>query len=211
VPPPATQHLLCAFACRPAVIKTTVVLVCEVCKVGLSLPHPVPTRQHAHSRLLASGHLDSANWPRFASSLLNGAFCALQIVCALGILVLQGPLAPRFAGWSVSDAFLASALPAGIYAVQNVLVQGAYPHLDSLTLTMLNQTKLLFTALFTALILGSAPRPPLSTPHLRPPGDQAVACRLLVPPAPCRPGAWPSALSMLRAGGPFVLLRTASH
>jgi UDP-sugar transporter A1/2/3 len=106
--------------------------------------------------------------------LLSGAFCALQIVCALGILVLQGPLAPRFAGWSVSDAFLASALPAGIYAVQNVLVQGAYPHLDSLTLTMLNQTKLLFTALFTALILGSARRPPLSTPHLRPPVDQAV-------------------------------------
>ncbi|GAQ79083.1 Nucleotide-sugar transporter [Klebsormidium nitens] len=104
----ALQPVVSKRFIHPAVNKTTVVLVCELCK----------------------------------------------IIFAFLILLVQGPLAPRFAGWSVGDALLASALPAAIYAIQNVLVQSAYPHLDPLTLSMLNQTKLLFTALFTALLLG---------------------------------------------------------
>ncbi|MQL90580.1 hypothetical protein Taro_023175 [Colocasia esculenta] len=41
-----------------------------------------------------------------------------------------------------------------IYALQNSLLQISYKNLDSLTFSMLNQTKLLFTAFFTYLILG---------------------------------------------------------
>ena len=55
--------------------------------------------------------------------------------------------------WTLVGSLTASGLPAAIYAVQNSLLQISYKNLDSLTFSMLNQTKLFFTALFTYIIL----------------------------------------------------------
>lgn len=55
--------------------------------------------------------------------------------------------------WTLVGSFTASGLPAAIYALQNSLLQISYRNLDSLTFSMLNQTKIIFTALFTFIIL----------------------------------------------------------
>jgi hydroxymethylpyrimidine/phosphomethylpyrimidine kinase len=43
--------------------------------------------------------------------------------------------------WSLSDSIRVAALPATLYAIQNVLVQYGYIFLDSMTFNLLNQTK----------------------------------------------------------------------
>ncbi|CAN0899863.1 UDP-N-acetylglucosamine transporter ROCK1 [Linum grandiflorum] len=55
--------------------------------------------------------------------------------------------------WTLVNSLTASGLPAAIYALQNSLLQISYKNLDSLTFTILNQTKIFFTALFTYIIL----------------------------------------------------------
>ncbi|MBA0801995.1 hypothetical protein Gohar_012329, partial [Gossypium harknessii] len=55
--------------------------------------------------------------------------------------------------WTLMGSLTASGLPAAIYALQNSLLQISYRNLDSLTFSMLNQTKIIFTALFTYIIL----------------------------------------------------------
>lgn len=65
----------------------------------------------------------------------------------------DGSLKRVFKDWTFIGALTASGLPAAIYALQNSLLQISYRNLDSLTFSMLNQTKILFTAFFTYLIL----------------------------------------------------------
>ncbi len=43
--------------------------------------------------------------------------------------------------WTVLDSLIASAVPAILYAVQNLLLQHAYTQLDSMTFNVINQTK----------------------------------------------------------------------
>lgn len=64
-----------------------------------------------------------------------------------------GSLKKAYKEWTLVGALTASGLPAAIYALQNSLLQISYRNLDSLTFSMLNQTKILFTAFFTYLIL----------------------------------------------------------
>lgn len=49
-----------------------------------------------------------------------------------------------FANWSISDSLKVAALPATLYAIQNLLVQYAYEYLPSMTFNLLNQTKVCF-------------------------------------------------------------------
>ena len=69
----------------------------------------------------------------------------------------EGSLKKTFSEWTVAGALTASGLPAIIYALQNSLLQIAYKNLDSLTFSMLNQTKILFTAVCTYLLLRYVP------------------------------------------------------
>lgn len=46
-----------------------------------------------------------------------------------------------FEKWSVQDSLKVAALPATLYAIQNLLVQYAYDYLPSMTFNLLNQTK----------------------------------------------------------------------
>ncbi|XP_077224883.1 nucleotide-sugar transporter family protein [Tasmannia lanceolata] len=78
----------------------------------------------------------------------------VKVVCALILLAREGSLRRLYKEWTLVGSLTVSGLPAAIYALQNSLLQISYKNLDSLTFSMLNQTKLLFTAFFTYLILG---------------------------------------------------------
>lgn len=65
----------------------------------------------------------------------------------------EGTLKKLSKEWTLVGSLTASGLPAAIYALQNSLLQISYKNLDSLTFSMLNQTKIIFTALFTYIIL----------------------------------------------------------
>ncbi|GAB2209787.1 hypothetical protein Droror1_Dr00027012, partial [Drosera rotundifolia] len=75
----------------------------------------------------------------------------VKVVCALLLLARYGNLKKLFKEWTLVGALTASGLPAAIYALQNSLLQIAYTNLDCLTFSILNQTKLFFTAFFTTL------------------------------------------------------------
>ncbi|MCO5558268.1 hypothetical protein L7F22_011847 [Adiantum nelumboides] len=76
-----------------------------------------------------------------------------KVSFALIFMAWDGTLWSLGKEWTFSGALIASGLPAAMYALQNSLLQLGYRHLDSLTFSMLNQSKLLFTALFMFLIL----------------------------------------------------------
>lgn len=65
----------------------------------------------------------------------------------------EGTLKKLSSQWTFVGSLTASGLPAAIYALQNSLLQISYRNLDSLTFSMLNQTRIIFTALFTYIIL----------------------------------------------------------
>ncbi|KAH6796640.1 Nucleotide-sugar transporter family protein [Perilla frutescens var. hirtella] len=77
----------------------------------------------------------------------------VKVICALLLLAKDGNLRKVFKEWTLVGSLTASGLPAAIYALQNSLLQISYKNLDSLTFSMLNQTKLFFTAFFTFIIL----------------------------------------------------------
>ncbi|GFP84834.1 cmp-sialic acid transporter 5 [Phtheirospermum japonicum] len=77
----------------------------------------------------------------------------IKVICALALLAKDGSLRKLFKEWTLIGSLTASGLPAAIYALQNSLLQISYKNLDSLTFSMLNQTKLFFTAFFTYIIL----------------------------------------------------------
>lgn len=76
-----------------------------------------------------------------------------QVICALYLMAKDGSLKKVYNDWNLVGALTASGLPAVIYTLQNILLQISYKNLDSLTFSILNQTKILFTAFFTYLIL----------------------------------------------------------
>ncbi|KAL5751544.1 hypothetical protein ACOSQ2_022051 [Xanthoceras sorbifolium] len=76
-----------------------------------------------------------------------------KVICAVIIMAKEGTLKKVFKKWTLIDSLTASGLPAVIYALQNSLLQISYKNLDSLTFSMLNQTKIFFTAFFTYIIL----------------------------------------------------------
>ena len=75
------------------------------------------------------------------------AFFMLQIEC-------RGQLRAVLDGSSMRESVKLGALPSVIYAVQNLLCQVGYQHLDFLSFNLLNQTKLLSTAVFVFLLTG---------------------------------------------------------
>ncbi|KAH1237071.1 CMP-sialic acid transporter 5 [Glycine max] len=75
------------------------------------------------------------------------------VICAVFFMAKDGSLRKLYKEWTLVGALTASGLPAAIYALQNSLLQISYKNLDSLTFSMLNQTKIFFTALFAYFIL----------------------------------------------------------
>ncbi|XP_043719340.1 UDP-N-acetylglucosamine transporter ROCK1 isoform X2 [Telopea speciosissima] len=85
--------------------------------------------------------------------IVTSSVLACEVIGALILLAKEGTLLRMYKEWTLVGSLTASGLPAAIYALQNSLLQISYKNLDSLTFSMLNQTKLFFTAFFTYLIL----------------------------------------------------------
>uniref|UniRef100_K3X5J1 EamA domain-containing protein n=1 Tax=Globisporangium ultimum (strain ATCC 200006 / CBS 805.95 / DAOM BR144) TaxID=431595 RepID=K3X5J1_GLOUD len=79
--------------------------------------------------------------------------CKLAIACL--VLVSSGDFVKLVKSWELQQSLRASGLPACTYAVQNVLVQISYQHLPPIVFNLINQTKLLWTALFVFVLLGT--------------------------------------------------------
>lgn len=62
--------------------------------------------------------------------------------------------------WSLVDSLKVAALPATLYAIQNLFVQHGYMYLDSMTFNLLNQTKVSQFALDLTYVLISNLFPP---------------------------------------------------
>eukprot|EP00262_Sarcandra_glabra_P004493 TRINITY_DN15575_c0_g1_i1.p1 TRINITY_DN15575_c0_g1~~TRINITY_DN15575_c0_g1_i1.p1 ORF type:complete len:351 (+),score=47.74 TRINITY_DN15575_c0_g1_i1:79-1053(+) len=77
-----------------------------------------------------------------------------KVFCGMILVAREGSLKKLYKEWTLVGSLTAAGLPAAIYALQNSLLQISYKNLDSLTFSMLNQTKLFFTAFFMYLILG---------------------------------------------------------
>nr|GMC91288.1 CMP-sialic acid transporter 5 [Ipomoea batatas]GME03808.1 CMP-sialic acid transporter 5 [Ipomoea batatas] len=77
----------------------------------------------------------------------------VKVGFAFILIAKEGTLKKLYTQWNLVASLTASGLPATIYALQNSLLQISYKNLDSLTFSILNQTKLFFTALFAYVIL----------------------------------------------------------
>jgi len=82
--------------------------------------------------------------------------CDLFKIVIASILVVwetQGRVGSVLRNWSLRSCLTWAAIPALIYSLQNNLVQISYQNLDGLTFNLINQSKLLFAAVFGYLIL----------------------------------------------------------
>lgn len=89
------------------------------------------------------------------SSVLVIACEGFKLLLALLTLLSSGSLGRVAKNWTLRESLAASGLPACTYAVQNVLIQVAYQHLPSIVFNLLNQTKLLWSALFIYALIGT--------------------------------------------------------
>ena len=81
------------------------------------------------------------------------------VKCALCVAMLlatsrPGELSSLVSSWTLKESLRVAAIPSMIYAAQNVMTQMSMLYLDPVTFNLVNQSKLLATALFVYLILG---------------------------------------------------------
>eukprot|EP00283_Hemiselmis_rufescens_P004922 CAMPEP_0173431276 /NCGR_PEP_ID=MMETSP1357-20121228/9469_1 /TAXON_ID=77926 /ORGANISM="Hemiselmis rufescens, Strain PCC563" /LENGTH=243 /DNA_ID=CAMNT_0014395733 /DNA_START=299 /DNA_END=1026 /DNA_ORIENTATION=+ len=77
-----------------------------------------------------------------------------KLVLALIVIQMERGLRRSAKGWTLQSSLRGAAIPAASYAVQNILMLHSYHHLDFIAFNLLNQTKLLSTALFVYLLMG---------------------------------------------------------
>jgi len=75
------------------------------------------------------------------------------MLCTL-MLIVTGQLGEAVKGWSAMDALKLAGAPALVYTVQNVCIQTAYVNMDGLSFNLLNQSKILFTAVALYFMMG---------------------------------------------------------
>jgi len=92
------------------------------------------------------------------SSLVLGAEVLKTLGC-LAMLYSQGELRDVFRDWSLRSSLIVAGIPSLTYLVQNWCIQVAYQNVDGVVFNILNQSKMLFTALCTYLIVGRRQSP----------------------------------------------------
>mmetsp|Transcript_44938 Transcript_44938/g.101069 ORF Transcript_44938/g.101069 Transcript_44938/m.101069 type:complete len:325 (-) Transcript_44938:152-1126(-) len=93
----------------------------------------------------------SADTP--TSSLVLGQEVA-KIVGCVTVLCNSGNAKKALRGWTLRGALLSAGLPSVTYLIQNYCIQIAYQNLDGVAFNVLNQSKSIFTAIFSFLIAG---------------------------------------------------------
>ena len=83
----------------------------------------------------------------------------LKTIVAFLALLGEGDVRAVLSTWSLKDAIMGGAVPAGVYAVQNVFIQIGYQHSSGLMFNLLNQTKIIFTAVAVYLVVGKRQSP----------------------------------------------------
>jgi UDP-sugar transporter A1/2/3 len=81
----------------------------------------------------------------------------VKLTISLFLLISSNSSKPKLSLLSLSHfkhSLLSSGVPALLYTLQNSMVQVAYRSIDSMTFNLLNQTKIVFSALFLYLIAG---------------------------------------------------------
>jgi len=78
----------------------------------------------------------------------------LKCVLALCALSLEKNASTTLSTWSLTDSVVSGAVPAAMYAVQNVFIQIGYQHTTGLMFNLLNQTKIIFTAVCVYFVVG---------------------------------------------------------
>lgn len=77
----------------------------------------------------------------------------LKFGIAFVVLCASGQAGKALRTWSLTESLQASGLAACTYAVQNLLIQQAYQNLPPIVFNLINQTKLLWTALFLFVLM----------------------------------------------------------
>ncbi|EER10608.1 conserved hypothetical protein [Perkinsus marinus ATCC 50983] len=77
-----------------------------------------------------------------------------KLMFAVLFMMLEGSIIECIKSWRPLSSLAVAALPAATYAAQNVCIQTAYRNLDPLVFNLVNQTKLLWTAVLTYFLLG---------------------------------------------------------
>ncbi|KAF4661200.1 hypothetical protein FOL47_006782 [Perkinsus chesapeaki] len=78
----------------------------------------------------------------------------LKFIMAAMFMIFEGSLMSCLGSWRPLPSLAVAALPAVTYAMQNICIQTAYRNLDPLVFNLINQTKLLWAAVLTYLLLG---------------------------------------------------------
>ena len=79
---------------------------------------------------------------------------ATKTIFAILALVAEGSVGKVLENWNFTDCISSGAVPAAIYSVQNVFIQIGYQHTSGLMFNLLNQTKIIFTAIMIYLVVG---------------------------------------------------------
>ena len=81
---------------------------------------------------------------------------SLKAAMALLLLLTEGGSAglESLKHWSAAESLTSGAVPAALYAIQNVCIQVGYQHTSALHFNLLNQSKIIFTAIAAYFILG---------------------------------------------------------
>ncbi|GLE02020.1 hypothetical protein PINS_up023645 [Pythium insidiosum] len=82
-----------------------------------------------------------------------GVIEAMKLLMGIIPLLVTGEFAPQLKNWNIHTALQTTAAPALIYVLQNYLNQAAVVVLDGVTFNILNQTKIIWTALLVYLML----------------------------------------------------------
>lgn len=83
----------------------------------------------------------------------------MKVILSLFLMVAEGQHREALAGWTLRGSLRAAGLPAISYAAQNLLLWAAMLDLDALVFNLVNQTKVLFTALCVFALLGRRQSP----------------------------------------------------
>eukprot|EP01083_Nonionella_stella_P104005 297596_1 len=77
----------------------------------------------------------------------------VKALCCVTILLITGNHFHILSSWSLQSSLRVALTPAIIYFIQNILAYYAYLQLDPLTFNLINQSKIIFGAVFLKLLL----------------------------------------------------------
>eukprot|EP01084_Bolivina_argentea_P098219 176522_1 len=80
-----------------------------------------------------------------------------KLLASIISLRYNNELSSEISKWNLYDSLLISFVPSAIYSVQQIFGMYAYQHLDPLIFNLMNQTKIIWSAIFLKLILNKTP------------------------------------------------------